>query len=96
MEGTAPFIARQDFSITDARSKTDVLPKRVRSSATRVLPDGPIKTFTLRGIKDSPPYCTNGRTADARGHRRVLQSRDGDSKLTSAEKDSLVAYMLAL
>jgi len=20
--------------------------------------DGPIKTFTLRGIKESPPYCT--------------------------------------
>jgi predicted outer membrane protein len=26
-----------------------------------VLPDGPIKTFTLRGIKDSPPYLHDGR-----------------------------------
>jgi cytochrome c peroxidase len=25
------------------------------------LPDGPIKTFTLRGIKDSPPYLHDGR-----------------------------------
>ena len=25
------------------------------------LPDGPIKTFTLRGIKDSPPYHHDGR-----------------------------------
>jgi cytochrome c peroxidase len=24
------------------------------------MPDGPIKTFTLRGIKDSPPTCTTG------------------------------------
>ena len=24
-------------------------------------PDGPIKTFTLRGIKDSPPYLHDGR-----------------------------------
>ena len=26
-----------------------------------MLPDGPIKTFTLRGIKDSPPYLHDGR-----------------------------------
>jgi hypothetical protein len=26
-----------------------------------MLPDGPIKTFTLRGIKDSPPYMHDGR-----------------------------------
>jgi hypothetical protein len=26
-----------------------------------VPPDGPIKTFTFRGIKDSPPHLHNGR-----------------------------------
>jgi cytochrome c peroxidase len=26
-----------------------------------LIPDGPIKTFTLRGIKDSPPYLHDGR-----------------------------------
>ena len=26
-----------------------------------MLPDGPIKTMTLRGIKDSPPYLHDGR-----------------------------------
>ena len=26
-----------------------------------MLPDGPIKTFTLRGIKDRPPYLHDGR-----------------------------------
>ena len=26
-----------------------------------LLPDGAIKTFTLRGIKDSPPYLHDGR-----------------------------------
>jgi len=25
------------------------------------MPDGPIKTLTLRGIKDSPPYLHDGR-----------------------------------
>ena len=40
-----------------------------------LLPDGPIKTFTLRGIKDSPPYHARRPPAHARGHRGVLQSR---------------------
>jgi cytochrome c peroxidase len=60
-----------------------------------VLPDGPIKTFTLRGIKDSPPYLHDGRLltlADTvEFFNLVLQL-----KLTAAEKESLVAYMLAL
>ena len=34
---------------------------------------GPIKTFPLRGIKDSPPYLHDDRLLDARRHRRVLQ-----------------------
>ena len=32
-----------------------------RSNDFVVMPDGPIKTFTLRGIKDSPPYLHDGR-----------------------------------
>ena len=60
-----------------------------------MLPDGPIKTFTLRGIKDSPPYLHDGRLptlADTvEFFNLVLRLR-----LTQQEKDSLVAYMLAL
>jgi len=36
--------------------------------------DGPMKTFTLRGIKDSPPYLHDGRLPtleDTVGPRRV-------------------------
>lgn len=59
------------------------------------LPDGPIKTFTLRGIKDSPPYLHDGRLltlADTvEFFNLVLRLR-----LTQQEKDDLVAYMLAL
>ena len=29
--------------------------------------DGPIKTFPLRGIKDTPPYLHDGRSNAARG-----------------------------
>ena len=59
------------------------------------LPDGPINTFTLRGIKDSPPYLHDGRLmtlADTVEYFNLVLSL----KLTQQEKDSLVAYMLAL
>jgi cytochrome c peroxidase len=59
------------------------------------LPDGPIKTFTLRGIKDSPPYLHDGRLitlADTVEYFNLVLGL----KLTQPEKDSLVAYMLAL
>lgn len=59
------------------------------------IPDGPIKTFTLRGIKDSPPYLHDGRLltlADTVEYFNLVLGL----KLTQAEKDSLVSYMLAL
>ncbi len=59
------------------------------------LPDGPIKTFTLRGIKDSPPYLHDGRLmtlADCVEFFNLVLAL----KLTPDEKDSLIAYMLAL
>jgi cytochrome c peroxidase len=59
------------------------------------IPDGPIKTFTLRGIKDSPPYMHDGRLltlADTVEYFNLVLGL----KLTNAEKESLVTYMLAL
>src|SRR4051812_18375563 len=59
------------------------------------LPDGPIKTFTLRGIKDSPPYLHDGRLltlADTvEFFNLVLRTQ-----LTQGDKDALVAYLLVL
>jgi cytochrome c peroxidase len=60
-----------------------------------MLPDGPIKTFTLRGIKDSPPYLHDGRLmtlADCVEFFNLVMGL----KLTQDEKDSLLAYLLAL
>jgi cytochrome c peroxidase len=56
---------------------------------------GPIKTFTLRGIKESPPFFHDG---------RLLTLEDTveffnlilESKLTSEEKRALVAFMRQL
>jgi cytochrome c peroxidase len=57
--------------------------------------DGPIKTFPLRGIKDSPPYLHD---------RRLLTLEDTveffnlvqELKLTDQEKEDLVNFMRAL
>ncbi len=57
--------------------------------------DGPIKTFPLRGIKDSPPYLHDG---------RLLSLEDTveffnivlETKLTEVEKKDLVAFLRCL
>ncbi len=58
-------------------------------------PRGPIKTFTLRGIKDSPPYLHDGRCLTLEDtvefFNLVL-----DLKLSAQEKTDLVAFMRQL
>ncbi len=57
--------------------------------------DGPIKTFPLRGIKDSPPYMHDGRLLTLEDtvefHNLVLETR-----LTEQEKKDIVAFLLCL
>jgi cytochrome c peroxidase len=57
--------------------------------------DGPIKTFPLRGIKDSPPYLHDGRLLTLEDtvefFNLVLEL-----KLSSDEKKDLVAFLRAL
>ncbi len=60
-----------------------------------MLPDGPIKTFALRGIKDSPPYLHDGRLVTLADTVEFFNLVLG-TKLTQQEKDALVAYMLTL
>ncbi|MBI5248024.1 MAG: cytochrome B6 [Desulfomonile tiedjei] len=57
--------------------------------------DGPIKTFPLRGIKDSPPYMHDGRLMtleDTVEFFNMIQQL----KLTPQEKKDLVEFMRAL
>jgi len=57
--------------------------------------DGPIKTFPLRGIKDSPPYLHDGRLLtleDTVEFFNLIQQL----QLKDAEKEALVAFMRAL
>ena len=57
--------------------------------------DGPIKTFPLRGIKDSPPYLHDGRLLTLEDtvefFNLILSTR-----LTEAEKKDLVAFLKVL
>lgn len=57
--------------------------------------EGPIKTFTLRGLKDSPPYFHDGRLPTIEDtiefFNLVLQTR-----LSETEKRDLRAYLYAL
>lgn len=58
-------------------------------------PEGPIKTFPLRGIKDSPPYLHDGRCptlADAIEFFNITL----ELKLTKEEKADLEAFMLCI
>jgi cytochrome c peroxidase len=59
------------------------------------LPDGPIKTFTLRGIKDWPPHLHDGRLPTLADTVEFFNLVLG-LKLTPDEKDALHAYMLTL
>ena len=57
--------------------------------------DGPIKTFPLRGLKDSPPYLHDDRLLTMEDtveyFNLILQL-----KLTESEKADLVAFLRAL
>ncbi|MBI4718474.1 MAG: cytochrome B6 [Planctomycetes bacterium] len=57
--------------------------------------DGPIKTFPLRGVRESPPYLHDGRLLtleDTVEFFNLIQ----ELKLTEAEKADLVAFLRAL
>lgn len=57
--------------------------------------DGPIKTFPLRGIKDSPPYLHDDRLLTLDDTVEFFNLVLG-TKLTSVEKKDLVAYLKTL
>jgi cytochrome c peroxidase len=59
------------------------------------MPDGPIKTFTLRGIKDSPPYLHDGRLLTLPDTVEFFNLVLG-LKLNAQEKEALSRYMMAL
>lgn len=57
--------------------------------------DGPIKTFVLRGIKDSPPYFHDGRLLTLEDVVEFFNVVSG-TQLSREEKAAIVAFMRAL
>jgi len=57
--------------------------------------DSPIKTFPLRGIKDSPPYLHDGRLLTLEDTVEFFNLIQG-LKLTEQEKKDLVEFMRTL
>jgi len=57
--------------------------------------DGPIKTFPLRGLKDSPPYLHDGRLLTIRDTVEFFNLILG-TQLTAGEKSDLEAFLHVL
>ena len=57
--------------------------------------DGPIKTFPLRGIKDSPPYLHDGRLLTLEDTVEFFNLVLG-TRLNEQEKTDLVAFLRCL
>ncbi|MEX1040038.1 MAG: cytochrome B6 [Pirellulaceae bacterium] len=75
--------------------KTERFHEELMANGRKASVVGPIKTFPLRGIKDSPPYLHDGRLLTLEDtvefFNLVLET-----KLTEEEKADLVAYMRCL
>jgi cytochrome c peroxidase len=82
-----------DLTMHDLKLERFYAPRMINGRLT--VGDGPIKTFPLRGIKESPPYLNDGRllTLDdtVEFFNLVLET-----KLTDQEKKDLVAFLKAL
>jgi len=75
--------------------KTERFYKPVMINGMMAVGDGPIKTFPLRGIKDSPPYFHDGRLLTLEDTVEFFNLIDG-TKLTAEEKQDLVSFLRAL
>lgn len=82
-----------DNSMHNLQTGRFFAPRLVRGAMTTA--DGPIKTFPLRGLKDSPPYLHDGRLltlADTIEFFNLIL----ETHLTAAEKSDLEAFLRVL
>ncbi|HVH98251.1 MAG TPA: cytochrome B6 [Enhygromyxa sp.] len=82
-----------DNTLHDLRVERFFLPQEINGRLA--MADGPIKTFVLRGIKDSPPYLHDGRLLTLDDTVEFFNLVLG-LRLTDDEKRNLVAFMLTL
>lgn len=82
-----------DNSMHDLQTGRFFEPKLIRSH--RAVTDGKIKTFPLRGLKDSPPYLHDGRLLTLDDTIEFFNLILG-TKLAEPEKKDLLAFLRAL
>jgi cytochrome c peroxidase len=82
-----------DNSMHDLKAERFFEPRMIRGRYATA--DGPIKTFPLRGVKDSPPFMHDGRLLTLEDtvefHNLVL-----GTKLTADEKAAVTAFLRCL
>jgi cytochrome c peroxidase len=82
-----------DLLMHDLMVERFYTPRTINNLMTK--PDGPVKTFPLRGIKESPTYFHDGRLITLEDtiefFNLILQTR-----LTRSEKADLLAFLLVL
>jgi cytochrome c peroxidase len=82
-----------DNQLHDLRLDRFYQPKMIE--CRRSEPEGPIKAFTLRGIKESPPYLHDGRLMTLEDTIEFFNLVLG-TKLTAPEKADLLAFLYTL
>ena len=82
-----------DNSMHNMRAERFYAPKLINGLMASA--DGPIKTFPLRGLKDSPPYLHDGRLLTIEDTVEFF-NLVSQVKLTEQEKQALVAFLRTL
>ncbi|HWB95297.1 MAG TPA: hypothetical protein VG672_01305, partial [Bryobacteraceae bacterium] len=82
-----------DNLMHNMRTERFYMPKMINGRYASA--DGPIKTFPLRGLKDSPPYLHDGRLLTIEDTVEFFNVVT-QTALTSDEKKALVAFLRAL
>jgi cytochrome c peroxidase len=82
-----------DLTMHDLKAERFFEPQMVNGRFATA--DGPIKTFPLRGIKESPPYLHDGRLLTLADTVEFFNLVTG-VKLSAQEKADLVAFLLCL
>jgi cytochrome c peroxidase len=82
-----------DNSMHNLRAERFYTPRMVNGEMASA--DGPIKTFPLRGIKDSPPYLHDGRLLTLEDTVEFFNLILG-TRLTAPEKADLLAFLRAI
>ncbi len=88
---TPPYFT--DNQMHDLQVERFYTPQTINGQYIRA--EGPIKSFVLRGIKDSPPYLHDGRLLTLEDVVEFFNLID-QTKLTGEEKKDLVAFLRQL